>query len=35
MVRSNVALVASYWRLGAWVVGRQRCAEWSGGAVGE
>jgi len=35
MIRSDVSLVAGYWRLGAWVVGRRRCADWSGETTGE
>lgn len=30
-VKSNAAWAAGYWRMNSWVVGRQRCAEWSGG----
>jgi hypothetical protein len=35
MVRSNVSLMAGYWRLGAWVVGRRRCTVRPGRAAGE
>ena len=35
MIRSDVLLVAGYWRLGAWVVSWRRCADWSSEAAGE